>query len=88
MRLYGSTVVLKTAAYEEIRRVIVRVVINGMEEEVEGDLTVAHLAKQFGEGRKDSIVELNGRFIFPHRYAETHVEEGDRLEFIELAIGG
>jgi sulfur carrier protein len=65
-----------------------KVIINGMEEEVSPGDTVAQLIVRFGEADPNLIVELNGRFLFPDKYENMVVREGDRLEFIHPAFGG
>jgi len=65
-----------------------KVIINGMEEEVSPGDTVAQLIIRFGEADLNLIVELNGRFLFPDKYENLVVREGDRLEFIHPAFGG
>jgi hypothetical protein len=37
---------------------------------------------------RDLIVELNGRFVFPHDYASVQVHPEDRVEFIHPNFGG
>jgi thiamine biosynthesis protein ThiS len=49
---------------------------------------VASLLEHFEEMDSHVIVELNGKFIFEQKYAETLVSAGDDLEFINPNFGG
>ena len=62
--------------------------LNGLEERVPRDCTVAHLIQMFQEEHPDLIAELNGRFLHPRDYASTRLQPGDRVEFIHAAFGG
>jgi thiamine biosynthesis protein ThiS len=66
----------------------IRIVVNGMPEEVPSSAALADLIGIFGEMDPDLIVEHNGRFIFPQDYASTRVAPHDRVEFIHPNFGG
>lgn len=65
-----------------------KIIVNGFPETVPEHATIAELIAHFKEGDTDLIVEHNGRFVFPQKYAETRVSAGDRLEFINPNFGG
>jgi thiamine biosynthesis protein ThiS len=64
------------------------ITVNGHTENVPGSSTLASLILHFKEYDGDLIVELNGRFVYPRKYAEVIVREGDAIEFINPNIGG
>lgn len=66
----------------------IEIVLNGLREEVPAGTTVAELIRMSGEEDKHLIVECNNRFIHPHAYPKTAVEEGDKVEFINPDFGG
>ena len=66
----------------------IRVIVNGMAETVPADATIAWLVTRFEDSDIDLIVEHNGRFVYPLRYADTTVALDDRLEFIHPNFGG
>jgi thiamine biosynthesis protein ThiS len=66
----------------------IQIVVNGLNESVPGDSTIASLIAQFGEDDSHLIVEYNGRFVYPQKYGEILVRDGDRLEFINPNFGG
>lgn len=66
----------------------VRIVVNGFAEEVPAGTSIQGLIAIFKEGDTDLIVELNGAFLYPERYATTVVRPGDRIEFINPNFGG
>ena len=64
-----------------------RIVLNGVERELDGPRTVAELLLESGFGERRVAVELNGEVV-PRSLHERHgVNEGDRLEIVH-AIGG
>jgi sulfur carrier protein len=67
---------------------VIRITVNGIQEEVLESATLADLIDRFREADKDLIVEHNGRFVFPQDYAATRVSAGDRVEFIHPNFGG
>jgi len=66
----------------------IRIVVNGMPEEVPPSATLTDLIGLFVEMDPDLIVELNGRFVFAQDYAATRVAPNDRVEFIHPNFGG
>ncbi|MGE5841977.1 MAG: sulfur carrier protein ThiS [Deltaproteobacteria bacterium] len=66
----------------------IRIIVNGMEEEVPEGSTIAFLIGHFQEKDPALIVEHNGRFIFPKEYSTTTVAPNDRVEFINPDFGG
>jgi len=66
----------------------IRIVVNGMPEEVPPSATLTDLIGLFGEMDPDLIVELNGRFVFAQDYTATRVAPNDRVEFIHPNFGG
>jgi thiamine biosynthesis protein ThiS len=66
----------------------IRIIVNGMREEVPENATLAFLIERFNEMDPALIVEHNGRFVYPKEYATTTVAESDRVEFIHPDFGG
>lgn len=64
------------------------IIVNGFKENVPHNATIKELILHFKEGDVDLIVEHNGRFVYPAKYAETVVQSGDRIEFINPNFGG
>ena len=64
------------------------ITVNGHKETVPGSSTLSSLIQHFKEYDGDLIVEHNGRFVYPQKYAEVTVQEGDAIEFINPNIGG
>jgi sulfur carrier protein len=65
----------------------VRIVLNGVERELERPLTVAELLVTSGFGERRVAVELNGEVVPRSLHAGHGVREGDRVEIVH-AIGG
>jgi thiamine biosynthesis protein ThiS len=66
----------------------IRIMVNGMSEEVPENATLAFLIERFKEMDPALIVEHNGRFVYPREYDATTVAENDRVEFIHPDFGG
>jgi thiamine biosynthesis protein ThiS len=66
----------------------IRIVVNGMTEDVPEGSTVLSLIRHFNELDHHLIVEHNNRFVYPHKYGETVIYENDKLEFINPNVGG
>jgi sulfur carrier protein len=66
----------------------IRIIVNGMNEEVPGNATLAFLIGHFKEADPALIVEHNGRYVYPQQYDATTVTENDRVEFIHPDFGG
>ncbi len=66
----------------------VDVIINGFKEKVPEKASISFLITHFKEGDTDLIVEHNGQFVYPQKYAGAAVSEGDRIEFINPNFGG
>ena len=66
----------------------IEITVNGLKEKVPEDATISLLIAHFEESDVHMIVEHNGRFVYPQKYASTAVSEGDRIEFINPDFGG
>jgi len=64
------------------------ITVNGHKETVPASSTLSSLIQHFKEYDGDLIVEHNGRFVYPQKYADVTVREGDTIEFINPNIGG
>lgn len=51
-------------------------------------LPVSEILKQLGMGGKPVLVELDGVALYPREFAEKLVEDGARIELIQIAAGG
>ena len=58
---------------------MIRVVVNGREQELEAGETVARLLERLGFTARYALVERNGEPVERARYAELALEEGDTL---------
>lgn len=65
-----------------------RIVVDGLPEDVPDGATVLGVLKQRGEPTTHIIVEINGSFVHPQTYAERKVHPGDRMEVVYPAFGG
>ncbi len=65
-----------------------KIMVNGLEEVVNGQTTVARLVELHGDGDAHLIVERNGRFVYPREYADIKVEPGDEFELVHPDFGG
>jgi thiamine biosynthesis protein ThiS len=66
----------------------VNVLVNGKELELEPRATVARLLGELGLEGPYALVERNGEPVARERYAETALEEGDRLVVARPVAGG
>jgi sulfur carrier protein len=65
----------------------VRIVVNGVEQEVAADtLAAALLQLDYGEARVTTA--LNGEFVAARKRGETVLREGDRVEIVAPRQGG
>jgi len=65
----------------------VKLVINGVEQEIAADTLAAALAKlDYGEAKVATA--LNGAFVPARKRGETAVREGDRIEIVAPRQGG
>ncbi len=65
-----------------------RIVVDGLPENVPDGATVLEVLKQRGEPTTHIIVEINGSFVHPQIYDEKTVHPGDRMEVVYPAFGG
>lgn len=66
----------------------ISVVVNGISEKVPAGSSLAWLIAFSGEKDRSLIVERNGSFVYPQRYGEVILEEGDTVELINPDFGG
>lgn len=64
------------------------VTVNDYEVRTPSPSTVEALLEQLKEADPHMIVELNGRLVYPTRYASTEIRDGDRVEIINPDFGG
>jgi thiamine biosynthesis protein ThiS len=67
---------------------LIRVVVNGREQELEAGETVARLLERLGFTARYALVERNGEPVERARYAELALEEGDTLVVARPVAGG
>jgi len=67
---------------------MIRIILNGFPEKVPENITISDLINRFGENDGDLIVEHNGKFVYPQKYAAVTASEGDRIEFINPNFWG
>lgn len=64
-----------------------RIVVNGKEEQIAGELTIA----QFLQGKgvsETALVERNMEIVKRDRYHEVQLQDGDELEVVQMMAGG
>lgn len=66
----------------------IRVKLNGEEEELPGEMTVAELLKERRVRQEYVTVEINEEIIEKDKYSTTALNEGDEVEFIYYMGGG
>lgn len=65
-----------------------RVAINGKEEELPAELTVAQLLERRGIHTTLVAVEHNGRILRRAEFPDLRIAPGDRLEIVHFVGGG
>lgn len=65
-----------------------RVLVNGTEQEIEAQSTVAELVARFGLEPKHVAVEINYDLVPRRTYGEARLNEGDQVEIVTLVGGG
>ena len=65
-----------------------RIIVDGIPEDVPDRATVLDVLSQHGEPTTHIIVEINGSFVHPQDYGETKLKPGDRMEVVYPAFGG
>lgn len=67
---------------------VMHLVINGKEQTLEGSLNVVQLIEQLGMKSDRVAVELNREIVPRAQWAETTLNDGDRLEIVHFVGGG
>jgi len=65
-----------------------KVVVNGEEKDISEGLTVEGLLNKLGIGKERVAVELNLDIVPKSRFAETVLNDGDRVEIVSFVGGG
>ena len=65
-----------------------KVIVNGEEKEIPEGLTVVGLLNKLGIGKERVAVELNLDIVPKSRFAETVLNDGDRVEIVSFVGGG
>ncbi len=65
-----------------------KLIINGKEQNLDGDLSLAALLEQLGMKQDRVAVELNREIVRRESWAETKLSEGDKLEIVHFVGGG
>ena len=65
-----------------------KIVVNGQEREVPSELTVEALLAALGIGGARVAVERNREIVTRARYAAARLEDGDRVEIVQMVGGG
>jgi sulfur carrier protein len=68
---------------------MMKLFINGKEEQASDDLTVVQLLKEKNVEMPDMVtVELNGKILKREQFETTKVKENDKVEFLYFMGGG
>lgn len=65
-----------------------RVTINGTEQTIDDELSIAQLLVQLGKNPKFLAVERNFELVPRTKHAESLIVEGDTIEIVTLVGGG
>jgi sulfur carrier protein len=63
-------------------------IVNGAPNKLPSPLSVRGLLEHLGFGQKPVVVELNKRAMFPREFETTMLNEGDRIEIVQITAGG
>ena len=67
---------------------MIRLTINGEERDIEPPETVSRLLGVYNLNPVLVVVERNGRIVPRKGYGDEPVEEGDKLELVQMMAGG
>ena len=67
---------------------LMEVMVNGKARSVEAPASLAELVRTLGLEGKRIAIERNGEIVPKSRYAETPLQDGDRLEIVGAVGGG
>ena len=62
--------------------------LNGKDHSFEAALSIEQLLVSIDLAGKPVVVELNQQALFPREYANSTLQDGDRVEIITIAAGG
>ena len=62
--------------------------LNGKDHSFEAALSIEQLLVSIHLAGKPVVVELNQQALFPREYANSTLQDGDRVEIITIAAGG
>jgi sulfur carrier protein len=63
-------------------------ILNGAPKSLPAPLSVRGLLEHLGIANKPVVVELNLRALFPREFEGTSLNEGDRIEIVQITAGG
>ncbi|GAB1535854.1 sulfur carrier protein ThiS [Geovibrio sp. ADMFC3] len=67
---------------------MIKAVINGKEAEVKKDSTLAEIISLYKLNPERVVAEVNGNVLTRDKYADTLVNNGDKVELINFVGGG
>jgi len=62
--------------------------LNGKDHSLETAVSIEQLLASIDLAGKPVVVELNQQALFPREYANSTLQDGDRVEIITIAAGG
>ena len=65
-----------------------QLVINGQDKQVEKSRNIAQLLLELGLGERRVAVMVNDRIVRRDQHEATPLEEGDRVEIVQMVGGG
>jgi len=65
-----------------------KLLINGEDREFSSPMSLSSLVEQLGMKTDRVAIELNRNIVSRERWAETNLNEGDRLEIVHFVGGG
>ena len=65
-----------------------KLTINGEHRDLPASLTVRGMLEHLGFAEKPVVVELNLSALFPREFSTTPLQDGDRIEIVQITAGG
>jgi thiamine biosynthesis protein ThiS len=65
-----------------------RIQLNGQDHELSGPMTLARLVERLGLDARKVAIERNLEIVPRSTYADTMLDDGDRLEIVNFVGGG
>lgn len=74
--------------YLDKRKYKMKIVANSKELDVEEQTTISKLISSLGKNPMRCVVELNGKALSYSKFCDIILQEGDKLEIMQIVAGG